>query len=102
MIQPGLRAIGRSLGVAATFRLRRQESYRPIGIRCLQPWMYTFIRATGDAAPCCLVFGSDKAAVMGSLAAEDFKDVWLGDRYRDFRTTCATGANDLCLACPYY
>jgi len=32
-----LRALGKSLGVSATFRFRRQESQRPIGIRCLQP-----------------------------------------------------------------
>jgi len=32
-----LRALGKSLGVSATFRFRRQESQRPIGIRCLKP-----------------------------------------------------------------
>ena len=97
-----LRALGKSLGVYASFRFRREESRRPIGIRCLQPWMYTFIRANGDVAPCCAVFGSDKGAVMGSLAREDFEATWRGNRYREFRTTCASGTNDLCLSCSYY
>jgi len=97
-----LRALGKSLGVTATFRYRRGVSPRPIGIRCLQPWMYTFIRATGDVAPCCSVFGSDDAAVMGNLTNEDFEAIWHGDRYREFRTTLVSGTNDLCQTCPYY
>lgn len=64
-----LRALATSLGVFASFRFRREESRRPLGIRCLQPWMYVFIRATGDVAPCCAVFGSDKGAVMATSLA---------------------------------
>ena len=97
-----LRALAKSLGVFATFRYRREESRRPIGIRCLQPWMYVFIRATGEIAPCCAVFGSDKCAVMGSVVHEEFESIWRGDRYREFRTTCVSGTNDLCLSCSYY
>ena len=97
-----LRALGKSLGVTATFRFRRGVSPRPIGIRCLQPWMYTFIRATGDVAPCCSVFGSDSAAVMGNLAGEDFDAIWHGDRYREFRTSLVSGTNALCDSCPYF
>jgi radical SAM protein with 4Fe4S-binding SPASM domain len=97
-----LRALGKSLGVFVSFRFRREESQRPIGIRCLQPWMYIFIRATGEVAPCCAVFGSDRGAVMGSLIDGDFEAVWRGNPYREFRTTCASGTNDLCLSCSYY
>ena len=63
--------------------------------------MYMFIRATGDVAPCCAVFGSDTGAVMGNILGEYFEALWRGDRYREFRTTLVSGTNDLCRTCPY-
>lgn len=92
-----------SLGVYVSFGIRRDEASRPLlGLRCTQPWEYVFIRATGDIAPCCAVFGSDHGAVMGNIIREDFRSIWQGDRYREFRITSASGANDLCQICTLY
>ena len=81
----------------------RRESALPRVIpRCTQPWEYVFIRATGDVAPCCALFGSEKGAVMGNILRQPFGDIWRGDPFREFRRTSASGANALCRVCPYY
>ena len=99
-----LSALGKSLGVRTLFfEFPRDEASRPdSGLRCWQPWEYIFIRATGDVAPCGAVFGSEKGAVMGNILRDDFGEIWRGDRYREFRTTSASGTNDLCQICSLY
>jgi radical SAM protein with 4Fe4S-binding SPASM domain len=97
-----LRILGRTVGTDVFFELRREKTPPRTGVRCLQPWHYAFLRANGDVAPCCAVFGSEKAAVMGNLLQEDFHDVWHGERFREFRRTSASGTNKLCRICPYY
>jgi len=67
--------------------------------RCTQPWEGMFVRANGDVAPCNALFGSDRAGVMGSVFHESFWDVWLGERFREFRHTKVCGTNPLCRAC---
>ena len=81
----------------------RRDASRPITVLwCMQPWEIMFIRANGDVAPCCAVYGSDRAAVMGNILEKDFGTIWLGERYREFRRTSLAGTNDLCRTCPYY
>ena len=97
-----LSALGRAVGIGVFFELRREQTPPKARVRCLQPWEYVFIRAGGDVAPCCAVFGSDKAAVMGNLLQDSFADVWQGERFREFRRTSSLGTNRLCRTCPYY
>ena len=97
-----LRALAKSLGVGVLFRYRRAESPRPLGIRCLQPWTYAFVRVNGDIAPCCAVFPSDRNMVMGNLLKDDFETIWRGDPFRSFRTTSVDGTNEFCQLCSYY
>ena len=81
----------------------RQEPVPPKAIpHCLQPWEYMFIRANGDVAPCCAVFGSERGVTMGNVLEESFETIWLGEPYRKFRSSSVSGTNDLCRICPYY
>lgn len=90
------------LGLKATCWFR-QATIPPKALpHCMQPWEYMFIRANGDVAPCCAVFGSERGAMMGNVLEEDFGTIWLGERYREFRRTNVSGTNDLCRICPYY
>ena len=97
-----LSALGRAVGIGVFFELRRKQTPPKARVRCLQPWEYVFIRAGGDVAPCCAVFGSDKAAVMGNLLQDGFADIWHGERFREFRRTSSLGTNPLCRACTLY
>ena len=90
------------VGLKATCLFRRDTIPPKAMPRCLQPWDYMFIRANGDVAPCAVVFGSDKWAVMGNVLEQDFETIWLGEHYREFRRASVSGTNDLCRICPYY
>lgn len=97
-----LSALGRAVGIGVFFELRREQTPPQAKLRCLQPWEYVFIRAGGDVAPCCALFGSDKAAVVGNLLQDGFADIWHGERFREFRRTSSLGTNPLCRTCPLY
>ena len=97
-----LSELGRSLGVEVACYFRRDTLPPTAMPRCLLPWEYMFIRANGDVAPCCALFGSEKGAVVGNILQEDFGEISRGPRFREFRQTSASGANVLCRICPYY
>ena len=84
------------------FFFQRTTSFPKIMPRCLQPWEYVFIRADGNVVPCCAVFSLEKGEIMGNIFREEFNDIWLGERFRKFRRTSASGSNRLCRICPYY
>jgi radical SAM protein with 4Fe4S-binding SPASM domain len=90
------------LGLKVTCFLRRQTVPPKALPHCLQPWDYMLIRADGAVVPCCAVFGSEQGAVMGNILEQDFRTIWLGERYREFRRSSASGANELCRICPSY
>ena len=93
--------LARRLGLR-TFRFYRHARVPPQALpNCLQPWEHLFIRAGGDVAPCCAVFGSDTAIVMGNLLRQEFHEVWHGEPFRTFRRTSMLGTNPLCRVCPY-
>ena len=94
-------ALARRLGLKILYFLRRGTSAPKLLLRCMQPWEYVFIRANGDVAPCCAVFGSEKAAVMGNILQQEFDDIWHGERFRAFRRSYVLGTNPLCRICPY-
>jgi radical SAM protein with 4Fe4S-binding SPASM domain len=94
--------LGRTLGLAVTCSFQRSGSAGSVFPRCTQPWEYIFVRVNGDVAPCCALFGSDRAEVMGNLLEQDFATIWHGDRFRSYRRSNADGTNALCRVCPYY
>jgi len=101
-VRQGVTALAKSLGLKISCSFRRASTLPRLLPRCTQPWEYVFIRATGDVAPCCALFGSDKGAVVGNLFRQPFDDVWHGDPFREFRRASAAGTNPLCRLCPYY
>jgi radical SAM protein with 4Fe4S-binding SPASM domain len=91
-----------SLGLKSSCYLRRLHWTESLLPRCMMPWEYVFIRANGDVAPCCALFGSDKEAVMGNLFRQDFLDIWNGDAFRRYRRENISGKNPRCSVCPYH
>lgn len=100
--EQALLPLGNDLGLKVTCWFRRDGLPPSAFPRCLQPWEYVFIRANGDVAPCCALFGSDRGAVMGNILEREFAEIWHGPRFQEFRRTSAFGTNPLCRVCPYY
>ena len=100
--QEDLFELAGGLGLKIIFFVERATPLLKFMPRCMQPWEYVFIRANGDVAPCCAVFGSDKGAIMGNIFQQEFNAIWRGERFREFRRTSASGTNALCRICPYY
>ncbi len=50
---------------------------------CLIPWFSTYITARGNVLPCCYLTG--EYHVLGNVLKEDFRSIWNGPRYRQFR-----------------
>jgi len=71
-------------------------------LNCFQPWEYAQLSVEGDVLPCCAILGSDQAQVMGNVHTADFRQIWTGPKYREFRAAAAEGRNAVCNRCPYY
>jgi pyrroloquinoline quinone biosynthesis protein E len=97
-----LSKLGRDLGLNVACYFRRNKVPPAALPRCLLPWEYMFVRANGDVAPCCALFGSEKGAVVGNILEQEFGEIWRGPQAREFRRTSAAGTNALCRICPYY
>lgn len=102
LLKGELFGLARELKFRVDWCLRRPGRPPDAFVRCVMPWEYIFIRANGNVAPCCAVFGSDKGVVMGNIFRQPFKEIWRGEPFREFRRTCASGTNSLCRICPYY
>jgi len=89
-------------GLKVTWSIRRDKAYPRLIPRCLQPWKNVFVRANGDMLPCPANFSTKKLAVMGNIFQEDFKKIWNGSDFREYRRTSLTGTNSLCRVCPFY
>jgi len=96
----GLNALGKSLGLNLLFHLRETRSKKELR-RCLQPWEYIMVRPGGDVYPCCAIFESGRLKTMGNVLKQEFKDIWRGEAFRDFRKMAAEGHNNLCNECPF-
>jgi radical SAM protein with 4Fe4S-binding SPASM domain len=71
----------------------------PGGNRCWRMWTGCVITWDGKIVPCC--FDKDALHSLGSLQAEDFKEVWSSDSYRQFRNSILTNRSqiDICQNC---
>lgn len=99
----GLEELGASLGLRVTLALSRNRRPRQDRrVACMQPWEYMLVHESGDVAPCCALFGTDVASVVGNIFRQSFHDIWYGEAFREFRRTSAVGTNVLCQKCPYY
>ncbi|MGE5421194.1 MAG: radical SAM/SPASM domain-containing protein, partial [Chloroflexota bacterium] len=51
--------------------------------RCLRLWFNPVVTWDGRVIPCC--FDKDADHVMGNLADESFREIWRGEKFKDFR-----------------
>jgi MoaA/NifB/PqqE/SkfB family radical SAM enzyme len=62
---------------------------------CRRPWTLMYITAHGRALPCCIAPFSMRgydAFTLGDATQETLRDIWNGERYRDFRTALLSDA----------
>lgn len=66
---------------------------------CWKMWHSCVITWDGKVVPCC--FDKDAHFVLGDLKSETFKDIWKGERYRNFRESLfqSRSAIDMCRNC---
>jgi len=69
---------------------------------CHWPFQSAYVTHDAKVLPCCMVMGSDRAA-LGDAAAEGFVTVWAGERYRGFRGGLIDGdPPEVCRGCSLY
>jgi len=67
--------------------------------RCFAIFFHTVIQPSGDVVPCC--YFSKKESVLGNIINQDFKSVWLGEKYVKFRDSLKNN-NPSCVKCFRY
>lgn len=73
--------------------------------RCKWPWLATYIDINGNVFPCCIVphvLGNHEDAVFGNIFKENFKEIWLGEKYVEFRRELKDGFPNICRGCHRY
>ena len=67
---------------------------------CRWPFDYCFITVDGFVTPCCIRSNPD-IINFGNIYKEDFKTIWNGKKYREFRRTFIKNLpNSVCDCCP--
>jgi radical SAM protein with 4Fe4S-binding SPASM domain len=51
--------------------------------RCARLWFNPVITWDGKVIPCC--FDKDAEYIMGDMIVESFREIWNGQKFRDFR-----------------
>ena len=66
---------------------------------CWKLWHACVITWDGGVVPCC--FDKDATHLLGDLRAQNFRDIWRGELYRDFRQQLLQGRDqiDICTNC---
>jgi MoaA/NifB/PqqE/SkfB family radical SAM enzyme len=68
---------------------------------CTHPWLAPFISAEGFIMPCC--FLADPGVLnFGNVFETDFRSIWLGPNYADFRRNFRKCRPSVCNNCPCY
>ena len=68
--------------------------------RCWYVYKATVINSDGTVVPCC--WDSNSEHVMGNVSRDSLKDIWLGERYQDFRKQFRLNRKkiSICQTCP--
>jgi MoaA/NifB/PqqE/SkfB family radical SAM enzyme len=96
----------RELGIKIMWNLDVPQKKPPIN-KCTA-WSMPFIFATGHVIPCCA--GNEakrrefqKATSLGNVFEQSFKDIWYGEKYREFRKKIRKGeVPPPCTDCPLF
>lgn len=79
---------------------RARVNGTPVG--CDWPWRAAYVGYEGTVQPCCMVMGSDRAA-LGSLRESSFRQVWDGEAFQRFREGLINGnPHPVCRGCSAY
>lgn len=66
---------------------------------CWWLWNSAYISSEGNVVPCCIISNPDKIH-FGNVLEQDFKDIWYGKEYQDFREeTLKMNIHPLCAWC---
>jgi radical SAM protein with 4Fe4S-binding SPASM domain len=67
--------------------------------RCARLWFNPVITWDGKVVPCC--FDKNADHVMGDMSQDSFRNIWNGEKYRQFRESILTGRKmiDICRNC---
>jgi MoaA/NifB/PqqE/SkfB family radical SAM enzyme len=69
--------------------------------RCQWPFNAIWITADGHATPCCNLHDPRQVS-FGNVFERPLDEVWLGERYRDFRRRYRADQVDWCRSCPVH
>ena len=64
---------------------------------CHAPWHHTLINAVGDVYPCCM--GHRTLPSLGNVREVALRDIWHGERYRQFRAEMREARAAICHRC---
>ena len=79
------------------YDLEQKKRKNPIKF-CKRPWMETFVNWNGDVFPCGCVVTESKYS-MGNVFANDFEEIWHGEKYIAARKELLDQPNDLETVC---
>ena len=69
---------------------------------CDWPWRSAYVRADGQAQPCCMLMGGDRA-ILGDAGRAGLDAVWRGEAYEAFRAALTSATPpDVCAGCAMY
>lgn len=71
---------------------------------CKWPWKGSYITADGFVTPCCENGSDPKKINFGNLFEADYKEIWNGKRYQEFRKELKHNSKrpKICESCPSY
>ena len=96
-----------SLGMELKWNLDIHRGSKP-DMRLCRAWLQPFIYVTGHVVSCCAMNEANvrdfqKENCLGNVFEQPFREIWYGDRYKEFRRLIRSGyAHPLCKDCPVY
>ncbi len=72
---------------------------KQIGYYCCVPWMKAHVLSNGDVIPCSLLYWPQPELVMGNVLKEDFKSIWHGEKFKNFREKMTSDKYPFCQEC---
>jgi MoaA/NifB/PqqE/SkfB family radical SAM enzyme len=80
--------------------LKRKQAERPWSL-CHRPWTLMYFTAHGRALPCCIAPFSMRgydSFTLGDATQQTLREIWNGEKYRDFRRALASDRPRQCCA----
>jgi radical SAM protein with 4Fe4S-binding SPASM domain len=84
------------------YKKKKGEKYiidNPLNNHCLRMWLGCVVTWDGLVVPCC--FDKDATYLLGDLKKQNFREIWRGPAYNNFRKKVFSGRNeiDICRNC---